>query len=35
MNESPSDVKILKAISLESNDKTWDATITTDLIKDM
>jgi len=31
MNESPSDVKILKAISLESNDKTWDATITTDL----
>ena len=31
MNESPSDVKILKAISLESNNKTWDATITTDL----
>ena len=33
MNESPSDVKILKAISLESNNKTWDATITTDLDK--
>lgn len=31
MNESPSDVKILKAISLESNNKTWDAIITTDL----
>lgn len=30
MNESPSDVKILKAISLESNNKTWDATVTTD-----
>lgn len=31
INESPSDVKILKAISIESNDKTWDTTITTDL----
>lgn len=31
MNESASDVKILKAISLESNNKTWDTIITTDL----
>lgn len=33
LNESPSDVKILKALSLESNNTTWDATITTDLDK--
>lgn len=33
MNESPSDVKNIKAIALESNNKTWDATIETNLEK--
>jgi len=33
VNESPSDVKNLKAISLESNNKTWSATIETDIEK--
>lgn len=33
MNESPSDVKTLRALSLESNNKTWSATIETDIEK--
>lgn len=33
MNESPSDVKNMRAMSLESNNKTWTATIETDIEK--
>lgn len=33
VNDSPSDVKNLRALSLESNNKTWSATIETDIEK--